>query len=143
MKVNRRVLEKTQKMETTAIFEGISVKGNVKGTHNLFLNGEFEGKIDLTALFLLGKTGKFKGEVKAHYVVIEGEVEGKVIASEKVELKDGAKYRGEILAPAVMISDNAFFDGTVKMMKEGHEMSPLEMPEIPPDEEDKNFEEIE
>jgi cytoskeletal protein CcmA (bactofilin family) len=72
-----------------------------------------------TALLLVGKTGKLKGEVKAQYIIIEGEVEGKVMANEKVELRDTGKYRGEILAPAVMISDNAFFDGTVKMMKEG------------------------
>jgi cytoskeletal protein CcmA (bactofilin family) len=122
MKINRRMLEKVQKMETTAIFEGISVVGNVKGSHNLFLNGEFEGTIELTALLLVGKTGRLKGEVKAEYVIIEGEVEGKVMANEKVELLEGGKYKGEILAPSVMISDKAFFDGAVKMMKEGTEL---------------------
>ena len=121
MKLNRRMLEKVQKMETTAIFEGISVKGNIKGSHNLFLNGEFEGTIDLTALLLVGKTGKLKGKVKAEYVIIEGEVEGKVMANEKVELRAGGKYKGEILAPSVMISDNSFFDGIVQMLKEGIE----------------------
>ena len=58
MKLNRRMLEKAQKTGTTAIFDGISVTGNVKGSHNLFLNGQFEGTIDLTALLLVGKTGK-------------------------------------------------------------------------------------
>jgi len=121
MKINRHMLEKVQKMETTAIFEGISVTGDIKGSHNLFLNGEFEGTIELTALILVGKTGKFKGELKAEYVIIEGEVEGKVMANEKVELREGGKYKGEILAPSVMISDKAFFDGAVKMIKEGAE----------------------
>jgi len=121
MKLNRRMLEKAQKTGTTAILDGISVTGNVKGSHNLFLNGQFEGTIDLTALLLVGKTGKLKGKVKAEYVIIEGEVEGKVIAHEKVELRDGGKYKGEILAPSVKISDNAFFDGIVQMLKEGTE----------------------
>jgi len=112
------MLEKAQKTETTAIFDGISVVGNVKGSHNLYLNGQFEGTIDLTALLLVGKTGKLKGKVKAQYVIIEGEVEGKVVAREKVELRDGGKYKGEILAPAVMISDSSFFDGKVQMLKE-------------------------
>jgi len=126
MKVNFRSLERNQKTDTTVIFEGLSVKGNVKGSHNLFLNGEFEGTIDLTALLFVGKTGKLKGEVKAQYIIIEGEVEGKVMAHEKVELRDTGKYRGEILTPAVMISENAFFDGTVKMMKEGREVQEVE-----------------
>ncbi len=124
MKLNRRMLEKIQKMETTAIFEGITVKGNIKGSQNLFLNGEIEGTVDLTALLLVGKTGKLKGKVKAEYVIIEGEVEGKVIASEKVELRAGGKYRGEILAPSVMISDDSFFDGIVQMLREGTEPPP-------------------
>ncbi len=124
-KLNRRMLEKAQKKGTTAIFDGISVTGNVKGSHNLFLNGQFEGTIDLTALLLVGKTGKLKGKVKAEYVIIEGEVEGKVVANEKVELRAGGKYKGEILAPSVMISDNAFFDGIVQMLKEGPEPPPI------------------
>ncbi len=119
MKLNRRMLEKVQKTGTTAIFDGISVTGNIKGFHNLFINGQFEGTIDLTALLLVGKTGKLKGKVKADYVIVEGEVEGKVIAHEKFELCDGGKYKGEIMAPSVMISDNSFFDGIVQMLKEG------------------------
>lgn len=120
-KLNRRMLDKAQKTDTTAIYDGISVVGNVKGAHNLYLNGQFEGTIDLTALLLVGKTGKLKGKVKAEYVIIEGEVEGKVVANEKVELRDGGKYKGEILAPSVKISDNSFFDGVVQMSKEGAE----------------------
>ena len=118
MKLDRSMLDKAQKTDWTAILKGITVAGDVKGSHNLFLDGEFEGAIELTALLLVGKTGKFKGEVKANYVIIEGEVEGKVLAKERVELRDDAKYKGEILAPSVMISDNAFFDGTVRMSEE-------------------------
>jgi cytoskeletal protein CcmA (bactofilin family) len=94
------------------------VTGKAKGSHNLYLNGQFEGTIDLTALLLVGKTGKLKGKVKAEYVIIEGEVEGKVVAHEKVELREGGKYKGEIVAPSVMISDKSFFDGIVQMLKE-------------------------
>lgn len=143
MKLNRRMLEKAQKMETTAIFDGISVKGNVKGAHNLFLNGELEGTVDLTALLLVGKTGKLKGKVKAEYVIIEGEVEGKVVASEKVELRDGGKYKGEILAPSVMISDTSFFDGIVQMLKEGVEPPPPSSKRKSPAEAEESTEELE
>ena len=133
MKLNRRMLEKVQKTGTTAIFDGISVTGNIKGSHNLYLNGQFEGTIDLTALLLVGKTGRLKGKVKAEYVIIEGEVEGKVIAHEKVELRAGGKYKGEILAPSVMISDNSFFDGIVQMLKEGTEPPPISTKIKPPE----------
>lgn len=140
MKLDRRMLDKAQKMDTTAIFKGISVAGDVKGSHNLYLNGEFEGKIELTAILLVGKTGRFKGEAKAESVIIEGEVEGKVAANEKVEVRDGGKYKGEILAPSVMISNNAFFDGNVKMVKEGTEV-PLSTStrKVKPEEEEESL----
>jgi len=128
------MLDKAQKAETTAIYDGLSIVGNVKGAHNLYLNGEFEGTIDLSALLLVGKTGKLKGKVKAEYVIIEGEVEGKVIAKEKVELRDGAKYKGEILAPSVKISDDSFFDGIVQMLREGTEPPPVSTKIKPPNE---------
>ena len=133
-KFNRRMLDKAQKSDTTAIYDGLSVIGNIKGVHNLYLNGAFEGDIDLSALLLIGKTGKLKGKVKAEYVIIEGEVEGKVIAKEKVELRDGGKYKGEILAPSVKISDNSFFDGIVQMSKEGATSPPVSTRIKPPNE---------
>jgi cytoskeletal protein CcmA (bactofilin family) len=128
-KLNQRSLDKAEKMETTAVFKGISVTGDVKGSHNIYLNGEFDGKMDLTALLLVGKTGKLKGQVKAECVIIEGEVEGKVIAKEKVELRATGKYKGEIIAPSVMISDKAFFDGNVKMTKEDVEKPEMSLVE--------------
>lgn len=142
MEIKRSVLEKIQKMNTTAILEGLSMKGDVNGSHNLFLDGEFEGTIDLTALLLVGKTGKLKGEVRAQYVIIEGEVEAKIIADQKVELRDSSKYRGEILAPAVMISDNAFFDGSVRMQKERQDVLPLHTQKITKDKETESLEEF-
>ena len=140
MKLNQRMLDKAQKMETTAIFKGIRVVGDVKGSHNLYLNGEFEGKMDLAALLLVGKTGKFKGQVKAKCVIIEGEIEGKVIAEEKVELRASGKYKGEIVAPSVMISDKAFFDGNVKMTKEETEAPELSLVEKQDEAADKGIE---
>ena len=121
MKGSKNLMSKEKTGDSTNIMEGITVVGEARGSHNLYLNGSFEGTIELTALLLVGKTGKLKGEVKANYVIIEGEVEGKVIAKERVDLLDDGKYKGEILAPSVQISHKAFFDGVVKMQKQGEE----------------------
>ena len=130
--------ETNGKVVTTSIMEGISIVGDITGGHNLTLNGELEGQIELSALFTVGVAGKFKGEVKAEYVIIEGEMEGKVIADEKVELRGDAQYRGEIHAPSVMIADTAFFDGNVKMMREGNQNREVVM--VEPDISEKDLE---
>ena len=107
---------KTTMTDSTMVFEGIRFVGDVEGSHDFFLLGEVEGTIDLTALMTIGRSGKFKGEIKAKRVIIEGDVEGKVSAEEKVELRDGGKLTGDIEAPSVLISDKAYFQGNVMMV---------------------------
>lgn len=123
MKLNRRTLDKLKDQQTTIISEGIQLKGEVKGTHNVILYGEFEGNIELSGLLLVGKSGRINGEINANNVVIEGDVEGKITTTEKVEIRDGGKYKGDMLARSILVSENAVFEGNVKMKVEGEEPS--------------------
>jgi cytoskeletal protein CcmA (bactofilin family) len=118
MKLTRVANEEAGSLNTTVILKGIRVVGDVRGSHNLHLNGEFEGSIELSALLLVGKTGRLKGEVKAENVIIEGDVEAKISAKEKVEVRDSGKYVGDILAPSILVSERAFFQGNVEMVRE-------------------------
>ncbi len=142
MKVNQKIFDKNQKedfgkdkdmeknfnisasnpnatvTDSTMIFEGIRFVGDITGSHDLYLNGEVDGSVNLSANMTIGRTGKFKGEIKAQKVMIEGEVEGKVEATEKVELRDGAKFNGDTTSPSIMISDQAFFQGNVTMVND-------------------------
>jgi cytoskeletal protein CcmA (bactofilin family) len=116
---DQKALEKAKQMNTTVVFEGIHIVGDVKGSHNYYLNGELEGTIDLSAMLIVGRSGRFKGEAKTQNVIIEGEFEGKLTAKERVEVRDTGKFVGDILAPAVLVSDKAFFQGNVTMAREG------------------------
>ena len=118
MDFDQKALEKAKKMNTTVVFEGIRLVGDVKGTHNYYLNGELEGTIELSALLIIGRSGKFKGEAKAENVIVEGEFEGKLTASDKVEIRDSGKYVGDMHAPSVLVSDKAFFQGNVTMTRD-------------------------
>ena len=119
MKFNEKTVRNAQKMNTTVIFEGIQITGDIHGSHNYYLAGELDGTLDLSATFIIGKTGKFNGNVKAEKVIVEGHCDGKVSASEKVEINPSGHFKGEILTPAVFISDQAFFEGKVSMVKDG------------------------
>lgn len=117
MQFDQKAIEKTQKLNTSVVFEGIHLVGDVKGSHNYYLNGNCEGTIDLSALLIIGKSGKFKGKAKAENVIIEGEFEGNLQAKEKVEIRDDGKFIGDILAPSVLVSDKCFFQGKVTMSR--------------------------
>lgn len=120
-KGNGEVSPEATMTESTIIFKGIHFVGNVEGAHDFYLNGQLEGKINIKALVTVGRTGRFKGELNAKNVIIEGEVDGNVTAEEKVEIRDSAQYTGEIITPCVLISDQAYFQGTVTMMRESSE----------------------
>ena len=118
---NQKENETLEEKAKTTILEGIRLSGEIKGSHNLYIAGEFEGKIELTSLLLVGRTGRLKGEVQAKNVVIEGEVDGTVSVTGKLEVRDGGKYTGDVTAPAVLVSDKAFFQANVKMLRNGQE----------------------
>ncbi len=124
---NEKAVQSAKKMNTTIVFEGIQISGDVKGSHNYYLAGELDGTLELSATFIIGKTGKFKGEVKAENVIIEGQCEGKVTASEKVEIYESGQFTGDILTPAVFISDKAYFEGKVSMAREGENKRVIDM----------------
>ena len=131
MTFDEKSLEKAKKMNTTVVFEGIRVVGDVKGSHNYYLNGELEGTIDLSALLIIGKAGRFKGSAKTDNVIVEGEFEGKLAAKERVEIRDSGKFIGDILAPAVLVSDRAFFQGNVTMTRDKETGEPRKVRGIP------------
>jgi len=129
MKLNRRTLDKLKDEQTTIISKGIQLEGEVKGTHDVILYGEFEGNIELSGVLLVGNTGKISGEIKAKHVVIEGDVVGKMTATGRAEIREGGKYKGDILATSILVSENALLEGNVKMKMEGEKPSVQQFPE--------------
>ncbi len=127
MEFNQKELSNVEKLNTTIIFEGITMKGDVKGTHNYYLAGEFEGTLELSALLIIGKTGKFKGTAKVNEAVIEGHFEGSLTASEKVDVNDTGHFIGDILTPSVKVSNKAYFEGKVSMAREGENKRVIDM----------------
>lgn len=114
-KIESGKMTSTKNQLETVILAGISFSGDIKGTHDLFLNGSIDGTVTLNSRLFVGQTGKLKGEVEAESIIIEGEVEGTMTATERIEIRDGGKCIGDVFSPSVMISDKAFFEGRVSM----------------------------
>ncbi|MFQ5769125.1 MAG: polymer-forming cytoskeletal protein [bacterium] len=108
---------KAKATDSTKIFKGIRLVGQVEGDQDFYLNGELEGKINTSALVTIGENGRFKGELKAKNVIIAGAVEGKINAEERVEITESGGCRGDITSPSVLISDQAYFQGNVTMVR--------------------------
>jgi cytoskeletal protein CcmA (bactofilin family) len=125
----RRTIDNLKTEATTVITTGVQLTGTIKGTADVILHGGLEGDVRLSGMLLLGKSGKIRGKIDARNVVIEGDVEGIIKATEKVEIRDGGKVKGDIFTATIAVSENAYFEGNVKMEVEDREPSVLHFTE--------------
>jgi cytoskeletal protein CcmA (bactofilin family) len=110
-------------VQKTYINSTTKIKGEVKGSHELLLDGELDGKIKLKSLLHIGKDGRVKGEVVADNIIVEGKLEGKIEAKNKIEIRSNANSTGNIICRQIAIADGAFFQGNVEM-ESGKDLEP-------------------
>jgi cytoskeletal protein CcmA (bactofilin family) len=96
------------------IGRSLHVDGNMRGTEDLVIEGEIEGRIELKEHHLtVGASGRVKGDLNAKTVTVSGEVVGNIHAAIKVEISESGKLEGDVIAPRIAIADGAAFKGSV------------------------------
>jgi cytoskeletal protein CcmA (bactofilin family) len=101
----------------TTIGKMIKMVGDLSGSDDVKVEGNFEGKINLEKNLTVGKNAFVKAEVIASQVKVEGKVLGNITAKSRVEVLPSGSVEGDIKSPKVMISEGAFFRGKVDMGK--------------------------
>jgi len=92
------------------------MKGEISGTEELYIDGNFEGTIRLPDNRLtLGPNANVKADLDAGDVVIYGKLDGNVRAAGRLELRDSAVLRGDIHAGRLSIEENASMKGKVEL----------------------------
>jgi cytoskeletal protein CcmA (bactofilin family) len=100
------------------IGKSIVVKGELRGSEDLTIEGQVEGKIALKQHVLtIGTHGRIRAQVLAKSVVVLGEVIGNIEAAEKVAIRDEGSVEGDIKAPRVAIAEGAKFRGGIDMQQ--------------------------
>jgi cytoskeletal protein CcmA (bactofilin family) len=94
---------------------GVSIKGSVKFSSELVIDGEVEGTIDSGGRLTVGKNAHITGEIRTGSVVVYGTVDGNVTAVERCELHSGCTLRGDIEAPRLVVDEEATFLGSAKI----------------------------
>ena len=89
----------------------VEIKGTVKFTNDLVVDGRIEGEIQSEGNLTVGENARLKAEIKTGTVVVYGKVHGNIIASDKVELKASAEVVGDIKAKTLSIEPGAIFVG--------------------------------
>jgi len=98
------------------IGKSVVIRGEVKGSEDLFVDGRIEGTISLSESRLtVGPNAVLAADLTARDVLVQGQVQGNVIASGRVELRAGCQLIGDVRALRLAIEDNAVFRGKVDL----------------------------
>ena len=101
--------------DASRVSRNISIKGEIAGSSDIFLDGEMEGKVRLTSgCVTIGPNGRTHADVYAREIVVEGKVEGALEARERVQVRRSAAVSGDIIAPRISIEDGALVEGNVE-----------------------------
>jgi cytoskeletal protein CcmA (bactofilin family) len=105
--------------DTANLGKSVTVKGEVSGSEDLYLDGEVEGTIELRGHSLvIGPNGRVRARIQARDLTIYGKLEGNVQVAERVELKKSAVVVGDIVTRRIAMEDGAFFKGGIEVQKD-------------------------
>jgi cytoskeletal protein CcmA (bactofilin family) len=111
-----RPLDSTADRSTGWLGSGLRVKGDIRGTEDLLIDGSVEGMIQLDERKLtVGTTAKLTADINARDVVVYGYVKGNVRATGIIEIKKDGSVIGNLMTAQIMIEDGADFKGTIEI----------------------------
>jgi len=83
------------------------IEGNLKFSGSFQIDGHFNGKIDSSAVLIIGENGKVESDIKIGVIIINGEVKGNIRAKERVEINPLGRVIGTITSPRLIVKDGA------------------------------------
>lgn len=89
----------------------VEIKGKVKFTNDLVVDGLIEGEIFSDGSLTVGENARIKAEIHTRSVVVYGKVHGNITVTDRVELKANAELIGDIKAATISIEAGAIFVG--------------------------------
>jgi len=101
---------------STVIGKSVTIRGQMSGQEDLFMDGVIEGTIQLSdGRLTIGPNARVQADLQARDVVIYGRVDGKVRATGRIELRDSAAVRGDLFAERLSIEEAATVKGRVEL----------------------------
>lgn len=103
----------------TQLGRSIVLKGDLAGSEDLVIAGQFEGSINVQGYSVtIGPEAKVKADIQAARVVIHGSVHGNISVRERLDIYKSGHVVGDLLAPGLSIEDGAFFKGKIEILRE-------------------------
>ena len=109
----------------------VEIKGNLKFTGELTLEGKLDGEIHSDGTLLLGDSATINGTLDVGSVVVRGKITGNVTAKDKIEIKSKAEVFGDIKAAKLVIEEGVTFVGKTEVNPNKVSATPAPTPRTP------------
>jgi cytoskeletal protein CcmA (bactofilin family) len=111
---------------STIIGKSVTIRGELSGNEDLYVDGDIEGSITLSEHGLtIGPHAKVRADLYVKDVVVFGTVNGDLHATGRVEIRSSAVVNGDIYGGRLSIEENATIKGKVNLAG-GEKSSSLE-----------------
>ncbi len=100
-----------------AVGRTMRVKGEMYSDEELYMDGEFEGILEVRHSLTIGPNGKVKANVKAKEVAVMGSIQGNVEAAGRIVIMTGASIVGNVKTAGIVIEDGAYFKGGIDILR--------------------------
>jgi cytoskeletal protein CcmA (bactofilin family) len=105
--------------EFANIGKSVSIKGELSGSEDVYVDGQLEGRVDLVGNSLtVGPNGRVHANIVAKTVTIGGTLDGNIQASERTELRKTAVVNGDVQTRRIAIEEGAYFKGRLEILAE-------------------------
>jgi cytoskeletal protein CcmA (bactofilin family) len=101
----------------SAVGRTMRVKGEMYSDEELYMDGEFEGILEVRHSLTIGPNGKVKANVKAKEVAVMGSIQGNVEAAGRIVIMTGASIVGNVKTAGIVIEDGAYFKGGIDILR--------------------------
>ena len=107
--------EQQKDVRVATIGISVSIKGEIKGSEDLTVDGQVEGKIELPEHTLtIGPNATVVADINAKVVTVFGSVIGTVVAREKADIRKTASVEGSLSCGRLAVQEGARINGKVE-----------------------------
>lgn len=107
--------EQQKDVRVATIGISVSIKGEIKGSEDLTVDGQVEGKLELPEHTLtIGPNATVVADINAKVVTVFGSVIGTVVAREKADIRKSASVEGSLTCGRLAVQEGATINGKVE-----------------------------
>ena len=96
---------------STIIGAGSSLKGDLRVSGALMVDGDIDGNLQTTGNIIIGESARIRGNISAKSAVVNGIVLGDISAPESIKLNASSAVIGDIATRKLQIASGVVFHG--------------------------------